>query len=275
MKGMQEVGFFAIFVGIESPDETTLVAMQKRQNTKRSIAESVRKIYAHGMFVNAGYILGFDTEKGSVARGIIECVRETGIPVNMAGLLTALPTTQLTRRLEKEGRLPQDFDVAPEGDGDQCTGGLNYVPCRPKADILRDYLEVVETIYTPESYFDRVLDVGRTLDSSQRKFRLPFRLQIRELKGFFRMILKLGLRGRTRRPFWRAFVGSLLKNPKSIRYAGALIALYLHFGPFAKYVAARIREAIAKEEKSPSRVAPPPPPPRMRVTKPLPEAQPV
>ncbi len=275
MRGMQEVGFFAIFVGIESPDETTLVAMQKRQNTKRSIAESIRKIYKHGMFVNAGYILGFDTEKGSVARGIIECVRETGIPVNMAGLLTALPTTQLTRRLEKEGRLPEDFDVAPEGDGDQCTGGLNYVPCRPKADILRDYLQVVETIYTPESYFERVLDVGRTLDSSQRRFRLPLTLQIRELKGFFRMMLKLGLRGRTRRPFWRAFVGSLLRNPKSIRYAGALIALYLHFGPFAKYVADRIRAAIAKEEKSPSRVAPPPPPPRMRVTKPLPEAQPV
>jgi radical SAM superfamily enzyme YgiQ (UPF0313 family) len=272
MKGMQEVGFFAIFVGIESPDETTLVAMQKRQNTKRSIAESIRKIYQHGMFVNAGYILGFDTEKGSVARGIIECVRETGIPVNMAGLLTALPTTQLTRRLEREGRLPQDFDVAPEGDGDQCTGGLNYVPCRPKADILRDYLEVIETIYTPEAYFERVLDVGRTLDSSQRRFRLPLRLQLRELKGFFRMTLKLGLRGRTRRPFWRAFVGSLLRNPKSIRYAGALVALYLHFGPFAKYVAVRIREAIAKEERNPSPIAPPPPPPRMRVTNPLPVA---
>ena len=146
MQLMQEVGFFAIFVGIESPDEETLVAMQKRQNTHRSIAESIHKIYAHGMFVNAGFIIGFDTEKGSVARGIIRCIEETGIPVNMAGLLFALPTTQLTRRLAAAGRLHENFDVAPEGVGDQCTAGINFDPCRPRADIFRDYLQVVETI---------------------------------------------------------------------------------------------------------------------------------
>src|ERR1043165_5983649 len=171
MKAMQEVGFFAIFVGIESPDETTLVAMQKRQNTHRSIAESIHKIYAHGMFVNAGFIIGFDTEKGSVARGIIDCIEATGLPVNMAGLLFALPTTQLTRRLAAAGRLHENFDVAPEGVGDQCTAGLNFDPCRPRLEILQDYLKVVETIYTPENYFGRVLKVGCELDSSQRRFR--------------------------------------------------------------------------------------------------------
>ena len=36
---------------------------------------------------------------------------------------------------------------------------------------------------------------------------------------------------------------------------GALIGLYIHFGPFAKYVASRLREAIAREEQAPSRVA--------------------
>src|SRR5258706_5762488 len=113
MKAMQEVGFFAIFVGIESPDEETLVAMQKRQNTHRSIAESIHKIYEHGMFVNAGFIIGFDTEKGSVARGIVECIEETGIPVNMAGLLLRLPTTQLTPRFADAGRLPEKIHSPP------------------------------------------------------------------------------------------------------------------------------------------------------------------
>lgn len=267
MKAMQEVGFFAIFVGIESPDETTLVAMQKRQNTRRSIAESIHKIYAHGMFVNAGFIIGFDTEKGSVARGIIECVEETSIPVNMAGLLFALPTTQLTRRLAAAGRLHDQFDVAPEGVGDQCTAGINFDPCRPRLDILKDYLKVVETIYTPESYFARVLKVGTALDSSQRRFRPGFRQWLRELRGFWRMSLKLGLSGVTRRVFWSTMVKALWKNPKSIRYTGSLMALYLHFGPFSRYVAARIREAIAQEERNPSKVAPPPPPVQLRVTR--------
>jgi radical SAM superfamily enzyme YgiQ (UPF0313 family) len=274
MEGMRDVGFFAIFVGIESPDETTLVSMQKRQNTHRSIAESVHKIYKHGMFVNAGFILGFDTEKGSVARGVIQCIEDTGIPVNMTGLLTALPTTQLTKRLAKAGRLPENFDVAPEGEGDQCTGGLNYVTCRPRADILRDYLQVIETVYTPEAYFGRVAKVGEMLESSYRRFKQPFWHRWKELKGFFRMTLKLGFKRGTAGVFWRTFLRSLWRNPKSIRYTGALVALYLHFGPFSKYVAERIRTAIAKEEANPSPVAPAPPPVNMRVTKPVPETAP-
>jgi hypothetical protein len=255
MKLMQEVGFFAIFVGIESPDEDTLVAMQKRQNTHRSIAESIHKIYAHGIFVNAGFILGFDTEKGSIARPMIECVEATGIPVNMAGLLTALPTTQLTRRLEAAGRLAKDFDVAPDSAGDQCTGGLNFVTTRPRADILRDYLEVIEAIYTPEAYFRRVRAVGEVLDSSKRHFRPRLGFQLRELRGFARMIRRIGFSAETRGPFWRAILSCLLKNPRSVRYAGSLAALYLHFGPFAKFLAARIREDLKKEESAPSPVA--------------------
>jgi radical SAM superfamily enzyme YgiQ (UPF0313 family) len=267
MKAMQEVGFFAIFVGIESPDEETLVAMQKRQNTHRSIAESIHKIYAHGMFVNAGFIIGFDTEKGSVARGIIDCIEATGIPVNMAGLLFALPTTQLTRRLAKAGRLHENFDVAPEGVGDQCTAGLNFDPCRPRLEILKDYLKVVETIYTPENYFGRVRRVGHALDSSQRRFRPGLRQWWKELKGFVRMAGKLGTRRGTRRHFWGTLASCLWKNPKSIRYAGSLMALYLHFGTFSKYVAEKIQAAIAVEERNPTKVAPPPPPVQMRVTK--------
>jgi len=54
------------------------------------------------------------------------------MPVNMTGLLFALPMTQMTRRLSKEGRLHEDFDVLPGGD-DQFTAGLNFDPCRPHA----------------------------------------------------------------------------------------------------------------------------------------------
>src|SRR5207302_1183573 len=102
---MQAANFITIFVGIESPDTDTLVSMQKKQNTRRSLADSVHKIYRAGMFVNAGFILGFDSEKGSVADAMIDCIETTAIPFCMVGLLYALPTTQLTRRLAREGRL--------------------------------------------------------------------------------------------------------------------------------------------------------------------------
>jgi hypothetical protein len=126
---------------------------------------------------------------------------------------------------------------------------------------------VVETIYTPENYFGRVLRVGQALDSSQRRFRPGLAQWWKELKGFFRMSTKLGLRKETRRFFWGTMLKSLRKNPKSIRYTGSLMALYLHFGQFSKYVAEKIREAIVAEQRNPTKVAPPPPPVQMRVTK--------
>jgi radical SAM superfamily enzyme YgiQ (UPF0313 family) len=58
---MREANFLNIFVGIESPDPETLVSTQKKQNTRRVLDDSVRKIYRAGIFVHAGFIVGFDS----------------------------------------------------------------------------------------------------------------------------------------------------------------------------------------------------------------------
>ena len=87
---MSEANFFGVFVGIESPDPETLVPMQKKQNTRRSLADSVHKIYAAGMFVTAGFIVGFDTEKAVDRRRHGRPDRGRAIPVCMVGLLYAL-----------------------------------------------------------------------------------------------------------------------------------------------------------------------------------------
>ena len=73
---MKQANFFAVFVGIESPDPETLIATQKKQNTRRNIAESVHKIYAAGMFVTAGFIVGFDNEKVSIANAMVEFIED-------------------------------------------------------------------------------------------------------------------------------------------------------------------------------------------------------
>ena len=69
------------------------------------------------------------------------------------------------------------------------------------------------------------------------------------------MARKLGLlEGNAPALLARPGPGSSWKNPRSIRYTGALMALYLHFGPFSKYVAEKIRAAIALEEPNPTKV---------------------
>src|SRR6478736_7758315 len=108
---MQQANFATVFVGIESPDEETLKHTQKSQNTRRELAASLKKIYSYGMWVSCGYIVGFDGERGSVARGVTGLIESSATPIAMVGLLYALPGTQLTRRLAKEGRLHGDYEI--------------------------------------------------------------------------------------------------------------------------------------------------------------------
>ena len=100
-----------MFVGIETPDPETLVATSKKQNTRRDLVASINKIYGAGMFVTAGFIVGFDGEKDGAGRATTAFIEDAAIPVCMVGLLYALPNTQLTRRLAKEGRLFPNHDV--------------------------------------------------------------------------------------------------------------------------------------------------------------------
>ena len=84
---------------------------KKKQNTRRDLAESIHRIYRAGIFVDAGFIVGFDTEKPAVGDAMVDFIDDAAIPMAMVGLLYACPNTQLTRRLEKEGRLHANHGV--------------------------------------------------------------------------------------------------------------------------------------------------------------------
>jgi hypothetical protein len=238
---MTAANFFAVFMGIESPDTATLISAQKKQNTRRNIAESVHRIYAAGMLVVAGFIVGFDTESKGVAEGMIECIEAASIPVCMVGRLAALPSTQLWRRLEAEGRLlPLDLEK-----GDQCTAGLNFITLRPRQDILRDYKRVIETVYEPGAYFERVRRVGRMLKRPQ----LAGAFDASEAQADLRFLVRLIWRMTAMRPdlrphFWRTFTDVVRHNPRALEFIVYLIVGYLHLGAFAQYV---VKELAAGE----------------------------
>src|SRR6185312_16595330 len=110
-----------VFLGIETPVEESLKEAQKSQN-RGNLLESVRKIQNHGMEVMAGFIVGFANAPEDISERQINFIRESAIPLAMVGLLTALPDTQLWRRLEREGRL------LAESTGDNTDCSLNFVP---------------------------------------------------------------------------------------------------------------------------------------------------
>jgi radical SAM superfamily enzyme YgiQ (UPF0313 family) len=248
LRMMQEAGFFAVFIGIESPDAETLISAQKKQNTRRSLSESIQRIYGSGMFVLAGFIIGFDTETTGVADAMIEAIDVMDIPVCMVGLLTALPETQLTRRLRKEGRLlPLE-----QGMGDQCTAGLNFVTLRPRRDVLADFRDVLKSIYEPAAYFGRVRALGRALNRAGRT-RRPGLKEICHGMAVFRRLAwcmtfqKPGLR----RHFWHTLLDCVRRNPRSLQDVLAMTTFYLHLGAFSNFLIQDLdRQIEMLEQKS-------------------------
>jgi radical SAM superfamily enzyme YgiQ (UPF0313 family) len=243
---MREANFFVIFVGLESPDADTLLSMQKKQNMRRSIEQSISQIYASGIFVLAGFIVGFDSEGDGVAEGMVECIEATSLPIAMVGLLTALPNTQLTRRLAKEGRLASGYDAPLPERGDQCTAGLNFVTLRPRREILKDYRDVLDSIYTPDAFFNRLALVSRSLRRRSSGVRPRFPVLAREITFLFRLSWWMTVnRPATAARFWRLFLSCARQNPSALECVVLMTGLYLHVGPFAMRVVGDLDNQIA------------------------------
>ena len=243
---LNRANFVGVFVGIESPDPATLIAMRKKQNTRRNIAQSIHKIYAAGLFVTAGFIVGFDSETQSVADAMVDLIEEAAIPVCMVGLLYALPNTQLTRRLEKEGRLHPPArarrreERGPVHDGPQlrrrCGRGRRSSPTMCtfwSASTIRSPLRAVCSVWPRCS----------TIPAASSSARAP------SIRGASSAASKCVHRIMTNLPeprdmFRRTLTQCMASNPDSIRWIVAMMALYLHVGPFSRDVIARI-EAMA------------------------------
>ena len=244
LKQLNEANFIGVFIGIESPDAGTLIATRKKQNIKRDIAQSVHKIYAAGLYVTAGFIIGFDSEQGSVADAIIELIEQAAIPVCMVGLLYALPNTQLTRRLASEGRLNQELLFDPAAGMDQCTQGLNFDTLRPRRNILSDYKRVLEKVYDPVVYARRLQRLAKLLGPSNpnRQVRAnDSRSKFGGLEVVHRIVSRLP---GAQDVFTKTIIQCSSSNPQWARIIVLLTAFYLHLGPFSRHVIRQIERQL-------------------------------
>ncbi len=142
--------FDTIFFGIETPSEEALLETGKNQNLNISLTEAVNIIHKHGITVSSGFIVGFDSDDESIFGRQIEFVSKAAIVRPMFGILIALPGTKLTERLENEGRMLSRSD----GSNETLT---NFKTVMGHAVLLTGYLKILETVWNPENYFDRLL----------------------------------------------------------------------------------------------------------------------
>jgi len=149
---MVEAGFTSVFVGIETPDAESLRAINKKQNVRGDLDESVAKIQRRGIEVMGGFIVGFDTDTEDIFDRQLDFIARNGIPQSLVGLLSAMPNTDLYRRLMQEGRF---VDLGDSTSGDNFDAKLNYVPRMPADRLIAGYKRMLRALFAPRNYFRR------------------------------------------------------------------------------------------------------------------------
>ncbi|HEX6136394.1 MAG TPA: radical SAM protein [Casimicrobiaceae bacterium] len=151
--------FAWVFIGIESADTESLKEARKGQNLQEDTLVAVRRIYAHGIDVLAGFIVGFDNDSPATFDVQRRLIVDSGISAAMVGLLTALPRTPLHERLAREGRLIVDAD-----DTNNTRLGTNVIPKRMSYDAMIDgYRALYQRLTSDRGIADRVRNKMRYL----------------------------------------------------------------------------------------------------------------
>lgn len=217
MELMVKARILRVFIGIESPNDDSLAECSKFQN-KRDMVASIKKMQNFGLEVLGGFIVGFDNDSPSIFEKQIKFIQQSGVVVAMVGLLNALPGTSLYNRLKKENRL------LTISSGDNVDGTINFLPKMDLDTLIDGYKKILETIYSPKEYCDRVITFLK-----EYKFTKQFTIKVTDIKALLYSIWYLGIVGESKRYYWKLLSWSLVKRPRLFPIAVTMAIYGFHF----------------------------------------------
>jgi radical SAM superfamily enzyme YgiQ (UPF0313 family) len=228
MELMVTAGFEEVFIGIETPCEEGHHESGKVQNRNRDLLECVKRIQKSGIQVQAGFIVGFDSDLPTIFEKQIQFIQESGIVTAMVGMLTALSGTKLYQRLVREGRLLEDAS------GNNTSIATNFIPRMKMELLVSGYRSIIDTIYAPKNYYRRVMTFLKDYQPLQRGGGIH--LKPGYLGALFKSMLILGLLGKERFQYWKLFFWSLFRRPRLFPTAITLAIYGFHFRKIAEKI---------------------------------------
>ena len=254
LSAMVAANFMYVFIGIETPSSEALKESRKFQNLRTDNVKQVRTIQEAGLWVLAGFIVGFDSDKPDIFDRQLEFIELTNITWAMAGVLQAPPTTALYDRMKREGRLIEDSEATTN------FSPPNFEPVLPVPVLLRGLSTLLSGLYEAKPFFRRAL---RSLEVWQPKPtqvppNLPMSYNLRVLAG---SVWGQGIRSSYKREYW-AFLYQLLRRfhnePAKIWLGFMVLMSANHFLIYSREIAEDLeRECLAIEARE--RISPRPP----------------
>lgn len=148
-----EAGMDTVFIGIETPNQDSLIEARKPQNVGIDLVEQIGRFLDHGIWLIGGMIVGFDADNSSIFERQRRFAEAAPVPVFSLGALVAPAATRLADRLSREGRLIAGADRSTAVPWD-----TNIVPKQMShVELLRGVRWLGNRLYQPESFGDRVM----------------------------------------------------------------------------------------------------------------------
>lgn len=216
---MVNAGFNKVFIGIETPNKDSLVECNKDQNVNRDLLQDVKHLQRSGLEVQGGFIVGFDSDNQSIFQRQVDFIQNSGIVTAMVGLLQAPPGTKLYERLKRENRLSGNMS------GDNVDGSTNIIPLMGIDKLRNGYRHLMEQIYTPQQFYQRV----KTFLKEYQPPKIKAPLSWQRIMAFFRSIYHLGIINRERRYYWDLLFWTLRERPTLFPTAVTMAIYGYHF----------------------------------------------
>jgi len=170
--------------------------------------------------VQGGFIVGFDSDPLSIFKSQISFIQKSGIVTAMVGLLNAPAGTRLYKRLKAENRLLK----SSTGDNTDCS--LNFIPKMNYETLINGYKHVLDTIYSPKDFYERVKTFLKEYRPRRKR---RDRIRFYHIRAFIRSAWVLGVKERGRRYYWKLFISTLLKRPRTLPLSVSLAVYGYHF----------------------------------------------
>jgi radical SAM superfamily enzyme YgiQ (UPF0313 family) len=239
----------SVFLGIESPRKSALMETKKTQNVRGDLVEQVHKIQSYGLQVQAGMIVGFDSDDVDIFDEQLRFLQEARITVAIVSMLHALPQTPLYHRVQAEGRL------LTEASGHHALGFSNIDPAgMTRVELYRGYRKLINEIYSVDNFRERMmaflLSRGEQVNKGRNLKLEDFQLLGRFLLSAFRD------EPPARRNLVLGTLATILwKRPSAFKEAGSYLLGFLSLARYVETLTERLDQTIEELEKKISTAA--------------------
>lgn len=222
-----EAGLIHAFIGIETPNEASLLETKKRQNAGIDLVEQVQKFFQHGILVIGGMIVGFDNDGPDIFERQYDFAMSATIPIVTLGALVAPSATPLHDRMKREGRLAADGSEVTVTPWD-----TNIVPKRmTRGDLLTGIQWLARSLYEPTAFATRVVGFverfGERLDPSLRSTESLGLRAVRSVeKDSLEIIRRIGSLGTAESKMLYSIYGALSREPRAMELIAPALLQY-------------------------------------------------